>query len=78
MILLEIVMILLETDEDLLVSCRAGNLLIGFPSESLVFCLKNERMSDSLKKRAIHSFAESDFCVFVLATYFDSIFLKNL
>ena len=29
---------------------RAGNSLIGFLSESLLFCEKNERMSDSLKK----------------------------
>ena len=30
---------------------RAGNLLNGFLSESLVFLQKNERMSDSLKKK---------------------------
>ena len=29
---------------------RGGNLLIGFLSESLVFCKKNERMSALLKK----------------------------
>ena len=29
---------------------RAGDSLIGFLSESLVFCKKNERMSDSIKK----------------------------
>ena len=29
---------------------RAGNLLIWFPSESLVFCPKNERMSNLHKK----------------------------
>ena len=36
--------------------CRAGNLLNDFLSESLVFCKKNEQMSDSL----IRSFLMSD------------------
>ena len=36
---------------------RAGNSLIGFLSEFFRFLQKNERMSDSLKNRAIRSFA---------------------
>ena len=42
---------------------RAGNSLIGFPSESLVFLPKNERMSDLLKKMSdslIRSFLVRD------------------
>ena len=35
---------------EIAVICRAGNSLISFLNESCVFCLKNERMSDSLKK----------------------------
>ena len=40
-----------------IVSARAENSLISFLSKLLVFCEKNERLSDSLKKRAIRSFA---------------------
>ena len=36
---------------------RAGHSFIGFLSESLVICKKNERRSDLLKKLAIRSFA---------------------
>ena len=42
---------------------RAGNSLIGFLSESLVFLRKNEQMSDSLKKTSdslIRSFLVSN------------------
>ena len=44
-------------------NARAGNLLIGFLSELLVFCKKNERMSNSLQKASnslIHSFLVSN------------------
>ena len=36
---------------------RAGNSLIGFPSESLIFCPKMSEWAIRSKKRVIHSFA---------------------
>ena len=54
-------------------SARAGNSLIGFLSEWLVFLQKNERMSVSLKKTSdllIHSFLVSDLSDSLMVAYF--------
>ena len=56
-----------------LTNARAGNSLIGFPSESLVFSPKNEQMSDSLKKTSdslIRSFLVSDLSDLLMIAHF--------
>ena len=52
---------------------RAGNSLIGFPSESLVFLPKNEQMTDLLKKMS-YSFIRS----FLVSDLSDSLTIAHL